>query len=238
MSTTRPDRISAVTSDSVGWKPSWNGTRASRSGAPRARSRVRGSRAPIAAAVVLGRLRRERDRRRLIAGSGGRRGTGSEGSCREHADGGPGRAAPPKICGQSSAALTRCGQPLSARRIWAAIRATVVGMAEPEDEANGPGADGMGSTPHGPSFLPWSPAPTPQPNREPIPPHPIPGRPSPSRLPTLISVLAIGLVAMVVVAASLIAFVADNRVAGVPRVPAGGPAQRDHPGRPHRLHQQ
>ena len=96
-------------------------------------------------------------------------------------------------------------------------------MAEPEDEANGPGADGMGSTPHGPSFLPWSPAPTPQPIREPIPAHPIPGRPSPSRLPTLISVLAIGLVAMVVAAASLIAFVADNRVAGVSRVPAADP---------------
>jgi len=96
-------------------------------------------------------------------------------------------------------------------------------MAEPEDEANGPGADGMGSTPHGPSFLPWSPAPTPQPNREPIPPHPIPGRPSPSRLPTLISVLAIGLVAMVVAAASLIAFVADNQVARLPRVPPADP---------------
>jgi len=96
-------------------------------------------------------------------------------------------------------------------------------MAEPEDEANGPGADGMGSTPHGPSFLPWSPAPTPQPIRELVPAHPIPGRPSPSRLPTLISVLAIGLVAMVVAAASLIAFVADNRVAGVSRVPAAEP---------------
>ena len=96
-------------------------------------------------------------------------------------------------------------------------------MAEPEDEANGPGADGMGSTPHGPSFLPWSPAPTPQPIREPILPHPILGRPSPSRLPTLISVVAIGLVAMVVVAASLIAFVADNRVTGVSRVPPADP---------------
>jgi hypothetical protein len=81
----------------------------------------------------------------------------------------------------------------------------------------------MGSTPHGPSFLPWSPAPTPRPIREPIPAQPIPGRPSPSRLPTLISVVAIGLVAMVVVAASLIAFVADNRVAGVSRVAPADP---------------
>lgn len=96
-------------------------------------------------------------------------------------------------------------------------------MAEPEDEADGPGADGMGSTPHGPSFLPWSPAPTPQPLREPIPPHPNLGRPSRSRLPTLISVVAIGLVAMVVAAASLVAFVADNRVAGVSRVPPADP---------------
>jgi hypothetical protein len=92
-------------------------------------------------------------------------------------------------------------------------------MAEPEDEANGPGADGMGSTPHGPSFLPWSPPPTPEPDREPARPHPIPGRPTPSRLPAIISIVAIGLVAAVVVAASLIAFVADQRIARPPRMP-------------------
>ena len=75
-------------------------------------------------------------------------------------------------------------------------------MAEPEDAANEPGADGMGPAPHGPSFLPWSPAPAPEPHREPAPPHPIPGRPTPSRLPAIISIVAIGLVAAVVVAAS------------------------------------
>jgi len=96
-------------------------------------------------------------------------------------------------------------------------------MAEPEDEANGPGADGMGSAPHGPSFLPWSEPPTPEPYREPAPPQPIPGRPTPSRLPTLISIVAIGLVAAVVVAASLIAFVADQRVTPIPRVPVADP---------------
>jgi len=96
-------------------------------------------------------------------------------------------------------------------------------MAEPEDDANGPGADGMGSAPHGPSFLPWSAAPTPEPHCEPAPPHPIPGRPTPSRLPTIISIVAIGLVAAVVVAASLIAFVADQRVAQIPRVPVADP---------------
>ncbi|HSU34599.1 MAG TPA: DUF4352 domain-containing protein [Propionibacteriaceae bacterium] len=96
-------------------------------------------------------------------------------------------------------------------------------MAEPEDEAHRPGADGMGSAPHGPSFLPWSPAPTPEPHREPVLPHPIPGRPAPSRLPTLISIVAIGLVAAVVVAASLIAFVADQRVVRSPRVRVADP---------------
>jgi hypothetical protein len=96
-------------------------------------------------------------------------------------------------------------------------------MAEPEDAANEPGADGMGPAPHGPSFLPWSPAPAPEPHREPAPPHPIPGRPTPSRLPTIISMVAIGLVAAVVVAASLIAFVADQRAAPVPRAPAADP---------------
>lgn len=91
-------------------------------------------------------------------------------------------------------------------------------MAEPEDDA-----DGMGPSAHGPSFLPWSPPPTPEPTSEPAPSRPVPGSLRSSRLPTLISVVAIGLVAAVVVAASLIAYVADHRVARIPRVQVTDP---------------
>ena len=91
-------------------------------------------------------------------------------------------------------------------------------MVQPEDDA-----DGMGPAAHGPSFLPWSPVPTPEPNREPPPPLSIPPRPSSSRLPTLISAAAIALVAAVVVAASLFAYVGDNRVTRIPSVQVAEP---------------
>ncbi len=86
-------------------------------------------------------------------------------------------------------------------------------MAEPEDDV-----DGMGPTPHGPSFLPWSPAPNTQP-----PPSPQ-NRPRlevglvpRNRLPAVVSALAIALVTVVVVVASLVAHYTDTRAVQAPR---------------------
>jgi hypothetical protein len=85
-------------------------------------------------------------------------------------------------------------------------------MAEPQDDISG-----MGSVPRGPSFLPWTGA------------EPAPGEPSRpsqdgphlgpprSRWPTVISILAIVLVAAVVAGASLVAYWGDTHVAAPPR---------------------
>jgi hypothetical protein len=85
-------------------------------------------------------------------------------------------------------------------------------MAEPHDET-----PGMGSVPRGPSFVPWTAAePPPQ---QPQLPHlagPYLGPPR-SRWPTIISILAIVLVAAVVAGASLAAHWGDTHVAAPPR---------------------
>jgi FlaG/FlaF family flagellin (archaellin) len=82
------------------------------------------------------------------------------------------------------------------------------------DEPSGSESTGMGPTPSGPSFVPWAPGPG---NASPIGP-PTPGRSArsmakpPSRLPIVISVAVILLVAVVVAAASLVAHFADTQV--------------------------
>jgi Domain of unknown function (DUF4352) len=89
----------------------------------------------------------------------------------------------------------------------------------------------MGPTPSGPSFVPWAPAPGDMPHIGP----PLPGRSGrsmtrqTSRLPTVISVAVIFLVAVVVAAASLVAHFADTQVGApvgskqpIPQVAAKG----------------
>jgi hypothetical protein len=82
------------------------------------------------------------------------------------------------------------------------------------EEPRGSESTGMGPTPSGPSFVPWAPSPGETP---PIGPRPL-GRSArsmarqTSRLPTVISVAVILLVALVVAAASLVAHFADTQV--------------------------
>jgi hypothetical protein len=88
--------------------------------------------------------------------------------------------------------------------------ATVVEM----DEPSGSESTGMGPTPSGPSFVPWAPAPGEVPPSKPT----LPARSAKSiakptnRLPTVITVTVILLVAAVVAAASLVAHFADTQV--------------------------
>jgi FlaG/FlaF family flagellin (archaellin) len=97
--------------------------------------------------------------------------------------------------------------------------ATVVEM----DEPSGSESTGMGPTPSGPSFVPWAPAPG---EVRPINP-PLPARSAESmakptnRVPTVITVAVILLVAVVVAAASLVAHFADTQVKapGTPEQP-------------------
>jgi FlaG/FlaF family flagellin (archaellin) len=97
--------------------------------------------------------------------------------------------------------------------------ATVVEM----DEPSGSESTGMGPTPSGPSFVPWAPAPG---EVRPIKP-PLPARSAESmakptnRVPTVITVAVILLVAVVVAAASLVAHFADTQVKapGTPEQP-------------------
>jgi FlaG/FlaF family flagellin (archaellin) len=88
--------------------------------------------------------------------------------------------------------------------------ATVVEM----DEPSGSQSTGMGPTPSGPSFVPWARAPGDTPPIGPPPPDrgARPTARQTSRLPTVISVAAILLVAVVVAAASLVAHFADSQV--------------------------
>src|SRR5215211_3057827 len=82
------------------------------------------------------------------------------------------------------------------------------------DEPNGSESTGMGPTPSGPSFVPWAPAPGDAPPIGPPPPARSArsmAKPT-SRLPTVISVAVIFLVAVVVAAASLVANFADTQV--------------------------
>ena len=82
------------------------------------------------------------------------------------------------------------------------------------DEPSGSDSTGMGPTPSGPSFVPWAPVPGDTPPIR-LPP---PGRSArsmakpTSRLPTVISLAVIFLVAVVVAAASLVANFADTQV--------------------------
>jgi Domain of unknown function (DUF4352) len=82
------------------------------------------------------------------------------------------------------------------------------------DEPNGSESTGMGPTPSGPSFVPWAPDPGDTP---PIVP-PLPARSGrsmvkrASRVPTVISLAVIFVVAVVVAAASLVAHFADTQV--------------------------
>jgi hypothetical protein len=87
------------------------------------------------------------------------------------------------------------------------------------DEPSGSESTGMGPTPSGPSFVPWAPAPGDAPPIGPPPPARSArsmAKPT-SRLPTVISVAVIFLVAVVVAAASLVANFADTQV----RAPVG-----------------
>ena len=91
------------------------------------------------------------------------------------------------------------------------------------DEPSGSESTGMGPTPSGPSFVPWAPAPG---EVRPINP-PLPARSAESmakptnRVPTVITVAVILLVAVVVAAASLVAHFADTQVKapGTPEQP-------------------
>lgn len=92
-------------------------------------------------------------------------------------------------------------------------------MADPDDTRQG-----MGAEPHGPSFVPWTPV---ERSQSPLPPH-IAYRhpavePRRSRIPALVSVLAIAVVALVVAVASLIAHRADTLVSPSARPPAPSP---------------
>lgn len=82
------------------------------------------------------------------------------------------------------------------------------------DEPSGSESTGMGPTPSGPSFVPWAPAPGDTPPIKP----PLPARSAKSmakptyRLPTVITLAVILLVAVIVAAASLVAYFADTQV--------------------------
>jgi hypothetical protein len=83
------------------------------------------------------------------------------------------------------------------------------------DEPSGSESTGMGPTPSGPSFVPWAPAPgdTP-PIKPPLPPRTTGSTPwRASRLPTVITIAVIFLVAAVVAVASLVANFGDTHVA-------------------------
>lgn len=89
-------------------------------------------------------------------------------------------------------------------------------MAEPEDDLSG-----MGSAPHGPSFLPSAPAPEPPLTAIPGPSgHPGPPGPPRTLRPTVISVLAIAFVAAVVAGASLVAYWGDTHISAPARTTA------------------
>jgi FlaG/FlaF family flagellin (archaellin) len=97
------------------------------------------------------------------------------------------------------------------------------------DEPRGSESTGMGPTPSGPSFVPWAPVPDETP---PISPPAASTRsmakPA-SRLPTVITVAVIFVVAVVVAAASLVAHFADTQATApvssgqpIPQIPAQG----------------
>ena len=97
------------------------------------------------------------------------------------------------------------------------------------DEPSGSESTGMGPTPSGPSFVPWAPVPgeTP-PTRPPDRSARSMAKPA-SRLPTVITVAVIFVVAVVVAAASLVAHFADTQVTApvsskrpIPQIPAQG----------------
>jgi hypothetical protein len=83
------------------------------------------------------------------------------------------------------------------------------------DEPSGSESTGMGPTPSGPSFVPWAPAPGDTPPIKPPPPPRTTGSTAwrASRLPTVITIAVIFLVAAVVAVASLVANFGDTHVA-------------------------
>jgi len=98
------------------------------------------------------------------------------------------------------------------------------------DEPSGSESTGMGPTPSGPSFVPW--APTPGDTPPIVPPPARSGRSMAkgvSRVPTVISVAVIFVVAVVVAAATLVAHFADTQVSApvssrrpIPQISAQG----------------
>ena len=93
-------------------------------------------------------------------------------------------------------------------------------MADPDDTL-----EGMGAEPHGPSFVPWTPVERSDPGLPPrIAYRPPAIEPRRSRIPALVSVLAIAVVALVVGVASLIAHRADTLVSPSPQPPAPPPS--------------
>jgi hypothetical protein len=97
------------------------------------------------------------------------------------------------------------------------------------DEPRGSESTGMGPTPSGPSFVPWAPVPDETPPISPPAPSTRSMAKPASRLPTLITVAVIFVVAVVVAAASLVAHFADTQATApvssgqpIPQIPAQG----------------
>jgi FlaG/FlaF family flagellin (archaellin) len=97
------------------------------------------------------------------------------------------------------------------------------------DEPRGSESTGMGPTPSGPSFVPWAPVPDETPPISPRAPSTRSMAKPASRLPTVITVAVIFVVAVVVAAASLVAHFADTQATApvssgqpIPQIPAQG----------------
>jgi Domain of unknown function (DUF4352) len=97
------------------------------------------------------------------------------------------------------------------------------------DEPRGSESTGMGPTPSGPSFVPWAPVPDETPPISPPAPSTRSMAKPASRLPTVITVAVIFVVAVVVAAASLVAHFADTQATApvssgqpIPQIPAQG----------------
>jgi FlaG/FlaF family flagellin (archaellin) len=97
------------------------------------------------------------------------------------------------------------------------------------DEPRGSESTGMGPTPSGPSFVPWAPVPDETPPISPPAPSTRSMAQPASRLPTVITVAVIFVVAVVVAAASLVAHFADTQATApvssgqpIPQIPAQG----------------
>jgi hypothetical protein len=92
-------------------------------------------------------------------------------------------------------------------------------MTDPDDTL-----EGMGAEPHGPSFVPWTPVERSEPGPPRIAYRPPDIAPRRTRVPTVVSILAIALVAVVVAVASLVARRADTVVSPPPPAPVSPPS--------------